>query len=97
MRQKSARERMDPIIAELTAQVPVSVTMAQARVVLEAAGLTSAVNTAISALGPEAAIAWEYATEVHRTNTALLAAATQLGLTKQQVDALFVQAARVRL
>lgn len=33
MRQKSARERMDPIIAELAAQVPVSVTMAQARVV----------------------------------------------------------------
>jgi hypothetical protein len=76
--------------------VPSSVTMAQARLALLAAGKLDAVAPAIEALpDPEreaARIKWEYAATVDRTDpfTALLGVA--IGLDEQQMDELFIAA-----
>ena len=73
--------------------IPQSVTMRQARLALLAAGLLDTVETAIAGAGPAAVIEWDYATEVQRASGLVPAMATALGLTDEQIDALFVQAA----
>lgn len=73
--------------------VPQSVSMRQARLALLAAGLLGAVETAITQAGAAATIEWEYATSVDRTYGLVPAMATALGLTGEQLDALFVAAA----
>lgn len=77
--------------------VPAAVTMRQARRALLAAGLLSAVETAIDALSePErsaARIEWEYSSEVQRHNGFVAQLAPALGLSDAQLDALFVSAA----
>lgn len=77
--------------------VPVQVTMRQARLALLAAGLLDSVTTAISAMTePEksaATIEWEYATEVRRDNALLATLSTELNLTTEQLDQLFITAA----
>ena len=72
--------------------VPHSVTMRQARLALLAAGLLDLVETAIAGAGPAAKIEWDYATEVQRSAGLVPAMATALGLTDEQIDALFVTA-----
>ena len=73
--------------------VPSAVTMRQARLALLAAGLLDAVETAIMGAGPAAKIEWDYATEVQRASGLVPAMATALGLTEDQIDALFIAAA----
>lgn len=79
------------------ARVPAAVTMRQARLALLGAGLLSSIDAAIAALpSPQkeaAAIEWEYSHEVQRHNGFVSALAPALGLTQEQTDALFVQAA----
>ena len=77
-------------------RVPMSVTMRQARLALLAAGLLAGVDAALAAL-PEpdksaAVIEWEYALEVRRDSPLMAAVSAALGLTDEQVDALFVTA-----
>lgn len=77
--------------------VPREVSMAQARLALLGAGLLSAVDTAINAM-PEPAksaarISWEYRQTVRRESELTLSLASALGLTSQEVDELFIQAA----
>tara|TARA_R110000823_G_scaffold225669_3_gene353432 strand:- start:3694 stop:4068 length:375 start_codon:yes stop_codon:yes gene_type:complete len=77
--------------------VPQAVTMRQARLALLGAGLLPAVNAALAAL-PEpqktaAQITWEYSTEVQRGNGLVPQMAASLGMTPQQIDALFIAAA----
>ena len=78
-------------------QVPAAVTMRQARLALLGAGLLDDVDAAIDALpSPQkeaARIEWEYSQEVQRHNGFVSALAPALGLTQEQVDALFLQAA----
>ena len=77
--------------------VPSAVTMRQARLALLGAGLLDDVEAAISALpSPQkeaARIEWEYSQEVHRHNGFVSVLAPMLGMTAEQTDALFVQAA----
>ena len=79
------------------APVPAAVTMRQARLALLGAGLLSSIDAAIDALpSPQkeaARIEWEYSQEVQRHNGFVSALAPALGLTAEQTDALFVQAA----
>ncbi len=80
--------------------VPAVVTMRQARLALLGAdGLLSQVDAAIAAMPePErsaAVIFWEYSTTVERDNAFVRQLSTGLQLTSQQVDALFVAAARL--
>lgn len=72
---------------------PRAVTMRQARLALNAAGLLSSVEAAINAL-PEptktqALIEWEYSNEVQRTNGIVAQLGPALGLSEAQLDALF--------
>lgn len=73
--------------------------MRQARLALLGAGLLDDVDAAINALpSPQkeaARIEWEYSQEVQRHNGFVSVLAPSLGLTPEQTDALFVQAAKL--
>ena len=74
-------------------KIPQVVTMRQARLALHAAGLLDAVNAAITQAGGAAAIEWEYAQELKRDHPLVVSLTPTLGLTSEQLDALFMQAA----
>lgn len=81
------------------ALVPASVTMRQARLALLGAGKLSMVNAAIAAM-PEpqksaARIEWEYSGEVQRHNGFVSALGPALGLSPEQIDELFMAAAKL--
>lgn len=77
--------------------VPTVLTMRQARLVLFTAGLIGSVQAAINALpSPDkekAQIEWDFSNEVQRHNGFVSQLAPALGLTSEQVDALFVTGA----
>ena len=77
--------------------VPTVLTMRQARLVLFTAGLIGSVQAAIDALpSPDkekAQIEWDYSNEVQRHNGFVSQLAPSLGLTSEQVDALFITGA----
>lgn len=73
--------------------VPTVVTMRQARLVLLQAGLLPQIEAAVQQAGAAAQIEWEYATELRRDHPLTQSLSTALGLTEQQLDELFTQAA----
>lgn len=73
--------------------VPQRITPLQARKALRAAGLMAAVQAFIATQPDEVQDEWEYAITIERSNTTLTNAATALGLTEAQVDALFIAGA----
>ena len=79
--------------------VPQSVTMRQARLALLQAGKLQAVNNAIAAMtgaeGEAARIEWDYSNEVRRTQPLTIALAQAIGMTEAEMDALFVEAAKL--
>ncbi len=88
---------MDVIVVDecLARGVPRTVTMRQARQALLAAGLLGAVNEAVAEAGAAAQIDWDFSSEVHRDWPMLLALQPALGWTDQQLDALFIAAAKL--
>ena len=72
-----------------------TVSMFQARAALMNAGLYDTVDAAMQQAGGVNLVAWEYATEVRRDSPMVQAMAQQLGLTEEQVDNLFRQAADI--
>ena len=86
----------DPVIAPI---VPASITPRQGLIVLSRAGLLATVQAAIAGMegqaGDEARIEWEYATYWRRDWPLLESVASGVGLTSEQVDDLFVQAAQI--
>ena len=88
-------------IAELEAPssvidgVPQRVTPYQARVALLQAGLLPQVEAMVTQAGGAVLIAWEYATVIERGSPFIAQLVGGLGLTDEQVDALFVAAAGV--
>lgn len=82
------------------AVVPEKVTPRQIRIALTLAGISeSFIDSAIDALSEPnrslAKITWEYSTEVFRNNPLILSLAPAMGLTSEQVDRLFIQAAKL--
>ena len=78
--------------------VPQQVTMRQARLALLGAGLLDDVDAAIAAIPDPvqrkaAQIEWEYASTVERQSPFVQQLAAGLGLSAEQMDDLFVQAA----
>ena len=74
------------------------VSMRQARLALLQAGLLTQVETAIAAIGDAGQraavqIEWEYATEVNRSHPWVQTLGAALGLSAEDLDALFEQAA----
>ncbi len=80
-------------------KVPQTVTMRQCRIALLDAGLLDAVQSSIATMpgadGERARIDWEYALDVRRDWPLINALGSQLGLTEQQIDELFIAAAAV--
>lgn len=72
--------------------IPTVVSMRQARLALLQSGLLGVVNQAITAGNEADKIAWEYATEVQRSDTLVQNLASGLGLSEQDLDNLFLLA-----
>lgn len=95
MSEAEVQAHLNPVPTPLVA--PKVVTMRQARLALLGAGLLQQVDQAISAL-PEpqqsaARIEWDYSSEVHRDRAFVQQLGQALGLSDEQLDALFIQAA----
>jgi FtsZ-binding cell division protein ZapB len=75
--------------------VPTAITPLQGRIVLKRAGLLATVEAAITHANGETQIWWEYATLWHRNHPVLIALGTSLGLSTEQVDEMFIQAASI--
>lgn len=75
--------------------VPQQVTMRQARLALLNAGLLDDVEVVIAAAGREAQLEWEYASVVERSNPAIAIVQQQQGVTDEQIDDLFREAAKL--
>ncbi|MGE0024329.1 MAG: hypothetical protein AB7S70_11940 [Hyphomicrobium sp.] len=73
--------------------VPQAVTPYQARRALDAAGLRDAAEAAIAAADYDVRDAWEYALTIERNSPFIAALAPALGLSSEQIDALFIAAA----
>lgn len=82
---------------ELPAQpaIPHIVTALQARTALRRAGLLVLAESAVETLGDEAKDAWEYSIEWARTSPMINQLATVLGLSSEDVDTLFIEAAGI--
>ncbi len=81
--------------------VPQTVTMAQARIALQAAGKLATIQTGLEAL-PEpqrtvALTAWEYAPTVSRTGSLVSTLSVQFGMSEEELDALFAAAGAIEL
>lgn len=80
-------------------EVPKAVTMRQARLALLMAGKLSYVNSAIASMsgvqGEAARIEWEFSNEVQRAQPLVAALAPVLGMTSEELDQLFITAARL--
>lgn len=86
-----------PVDISPASEVPDSVTMRQARLALNSAGLLTQVEAAINALPEpsrtEARIEWDFSSEVFRDRDFVKMLGTSLGLTSIQMDELFITAA----
>lgn len=80
---------VEPKTAEEIRQLVPMVAMNQAKKALLRGGKLQAVDEVIAAVGGEAAIDWEYATEVHRESPLVLVFTSQLGWSEDEVNALF--------
>lgn len=84
-------------VPDEAAAAPEAVTMRQVRLALLAAGLLGQVDSALAALpSPQreaAQIEWEYAAEIRRDSPTMAMMGAALGLTDEEIDALFVDAA----
>lgn len=69
------------------------ITPRQARLALLGAGLLDAVDAYVATQPRAVQLEWEYASEIRRDNALLSTAATALGMTSEQLQALFTQAA----
>lgn len=70
-----------------------SVTPRQARLALSAAGLLDKVNAAVAASDQATQITWEFASLIERGDPLMTSLGNALGLSGDQIDALFKQAA----
>ena len=82
---------------EPVVEVPQAVTQRQARLALLAAGLLAAVQPALDSLpSPQreaAQIEWDWASTIKRDSPLIVSVGAALGLTDEQIDALFIAAA----
>lgn len=87
-----------PTQEEVDAYVPpppkvTTVSPRQARLALFAAGILPDVEAAVKAAGGAVQISWEFATEINRDDPLISSIRSSLGLTPEQIDLIFQQAA----
>jgi len=87
-----------PIVEEIP-QVPKSLTMMQARLVINKAGLLPAVAAFIEALPEptktEVTLVWEYAASVEREHPLVQLLAKEFKLTEEALDQLFLEGSKL--
>lgn len=88
-----------PYIPSVLRKVPKEITMRQAKLLLHSMGLYSAVDEAIAAL-PEppriaAQIEWEASAKMQRDKAFVAMIGSHLGLTDDQIDDMFIEAAKL--
>lgn len=88
-----ATAEYDRLIKE--SAVPASITMRQARLVLNTVGLLSTVESSIASMPKEVQIEWEYASEVQRNSPTITTLQDALGLSDAEVDQMFVDGAKL--
>jgi len=97
---QTLQAQLDALVPPAINGVPQEVTMRQAQLALLGAGLLDTVDTAIAAIpgdaGRAARITWEKSSAVRRDNPLIAQLQGALGLTSEQIDALFVAAAAIR-
>ena len=71
-----------------------SITMRQARLYLLSSGLLSQVDSIVSQ-NEAWKIEWEYATDVVKDSPIVVALASQLGLSAETIDAMFIEASKL--
>jgi len=86
-----AEQEAKAIEAERKARVPQSVTPRQFRQALTRLGFRQIVESAVSASDQDTKDWYEFATEFVRTNEHIVAMASALGITEEQVDAVFIE------
>ncbi|WP_297984812.1 hypothetical protein [uncultured Campylobacter sp.] len=72
--------------------IPYKISIRQAKLALLGAGLLDDIENAMASTDRSVQISWEYATEFERDNPLILYFQSQLNLSKEQVDNLFIQA-----
>jgi hypothetical protein len=72
-----------------------SITPRQVRLQLTAIGMRQAVEDYVSACTQDVKDWWEFSTSIERTSPLLIAAATQLGLSGNQLDQFFIDAGKL--
>ena len=72
-----------------------TVSMYQARIALQQAGLLATVQAGIGQMSEEAQIKWEFAPTVKRNDALTTAMAAALNLSEEQLDGLFTTAAGI--
>ena len=82
------------VVELVPVSVPQQVTMRQARLELLSRGLLDDVEAIIAAAGRKAQIEWEYASLVERGNLVIAVVQQQQGMTDEQIDDLFREAAK---
>lgn len=84
-----------PVDPPVVSTVYPTLTPRQVRLALHGAGLLVAVEAAIATAGPEAQIVWEYAIEFERHHPLVATLAPAIGMTEEQLDALWMAAAEL--
>ncbi|UGA46806.1 hypothetical protein HU230_0012485 [Bradyrhizobium quebecense] len=92
---QAAIEAVDTDTLLAAQAVPQTVTPLQARLALLGAGLLDQVTAAVNAAGGATLITWNYAAQFDRNDPMILSLGAALNLTAAQIDALFVQAAKL--
>ena len=77
-------------LREIPKEVPQAITPLQAKLQLLEIGLLDEVEAIVSA-DRKVQLYWEYALTIERNNEVLLSMATQLGLTSEQLDNMFIE------
>jgi hypothetical protein len=91
-------DTLDDALASLPRQSVVNtITPLQAKLALHGIGLLATVESLIAAADVPTQLAWREATAFSRTSPLLNSMATALGMTSEQVDALFLSAATIEV
>lgn len=75
--------------------VPFTVRPDQIRLLLLQQGMLDTIEQKIKDFGRSAEIKWEYATAIERDDPDLIAAATSMGVTDEQIDQFFIAASQI--
>jgi hypothetical protein len=67
----------------------ITISPRQARLALQQSGLLDSIDALVATQPREVRIQWEYATEINRCDLLVCTVLTALGLTSEQIDALF--------